>query len=43
LEENAMAALFETVTDLKRQAHVLRRRRHGVIEMHEGRLVGVHL
>jgi len=38
-----MAGLFETVTDLKRQAHVLRRRRYGVVEIHDGRFVGVHL
>ena len=34
---------FQTVTDLVRQAEILRVRRYGVIEMSAGRLVGVHL
>jgi hypothetical protein len=38
-----MPRLFETVTDLAQGAGVLRRRRYGVIEVAEGRLVGVHL
>lgn len=36
-------AFFETVTDLRAQAEILRRRRYGVIEVAGERLVGVHL
>ena len=35
--------LFDTVTDLKAQADVIRRRRYGVIEVVEGRLARVRL
>ena len=38
-----MSFLFTTVTDLERDADVLRRRRYGMIEMARGRLVGIHL
>jgi len=38
-----MPALLETVVDPIGQADVLRRRRHGVIEMAGGRLVAIHL
>jgi hypothetical protein len=34
---------FQTVNDLSGQRAVLRHRRYGVIEMHQGRLVGIHL
>ncbi|MBX3415611.1 MAG: hypothetical protein KF708_23200 [Pirellulales bacterium] len=36
-------ALFETIIDLKTGSEVLRRRRYGVIEVANGRLLGVHL
>ena len=37
-----MAAYFERITDLNVQADVVRRRHYGVIEMSEGRFVGLH-
>lgn len=38
-----MAGWFDTVTDLKRQAAVVRRRRYGLIEVTEGEFVRIHL
>jgi len=38
-----MLRLFETVTDLERDAEILRRRRYGVVEAVEGRLWQVRL
>lgn len=37
-----MFPLFETVTDLAAGAETIRRRSYGVVEMAEGKLVGVH-
>jgi hypothetical protein len=38
-----MAKPFETATDLVTFAEVLHRRRHGVIDVRSGKLVGIHL
>ena len=38
-----MVLPFQTVTDLAAQAPILRRRRYGMIEMADRRLVGIHL
>jgi hypothetical protein len=40
---SAMYRSFQTATHLERDADILRRRRYGVIEMREGKLVGVRL
>ncbi len=38
-----MGKFFQSVTDLRADADVLRRRRYGVIEIRDGQLVAIHL